>query len=108
MKEGRAISDQPDAYYQEWVARLNVTPELVADAERIAGKPIGDMIVEDWGTMLRQMSEDARLLGTAMARHGAENLGELADAMHPDDDHADLRAALQRAVTILILEEGQR
>jgi hypothetical protein len=37
------------------------------------------------------------------------NLGELADAMHPDDDdYADLRAALQRAVTILILEEGQR
>jgi hypothetical protein len=29
--------------------------------------------------------------------------------MHPDDDdYADLRAALQRAVTILILEEGQR
>jgi hypothetical protein len=63
------------AYYQEWAARLNVPPELVADPERIAGKPIGDMIVEDSGTTLRQMSEDAELLGTAMARHGADNLG---------------------------------
>jgi hypothetical protein len=32
------MSDQPGAYYPEWAARLNVTPELVADAERIAGK----------------------------------------------------------------------
>lgn len=101
------MSDQPDAYYQEWAARLNVAPELIADAERIAGKPIGEMIVEDWDTMLGQMQEDALLLGTAMARHGAENLGELADAMNSDDDdYADLRAALQRAVTILILEKG--
>ena len=40
---------------------------------------------------------------------GAENLGELAEASHPEDDnYADLRAALQRSVRILILEEGQR
>lgn len=108
-EEGPAMSDQPDAHHQEWAARLNVEPELVADAERIAGKPIEDMIVEAArGTKLRQTAEDTMLLGTAMAQHGAENLGELAEAMHPDDDAADLRAALRRAVTILILEEGQR
>lgn len=67
------------------------------------------MIVEAArGTVLRQISEDEGLFGTAMAWHPAENLGEVADAMHPDDDCADLRAALQRAVTILILGEGQR
>jgi hypothetical protein len=39
----------------------------------------------------------------------ATNLGELADAMHPDDDdYAALRSALQRAVIILILEKGQQ
>jgi hypothetical protein len=83
------MSDQPDAYYQEWAARLNVTPELVADAERITGKPIADMIAEDRDTTLRQIEEDAKLLGTAMARHGADDLFE-------------------RAVTIEILEKGQR
>ena len=100
------MSDQPDAYYEDWAARLNLTPEFVADAERIAGKPVGDLIAENRCTET-QMEQDAMLLGSAMARHAVNNLSELADAMRSDDDAGALRAALQRAITIMILGEGQ-
>jgi hypothetical protein len=59
------MTDKPVEYYQEWAARLATlarddgdepafTPEFVTDAERLSGKPIAEMTVEDWKTVQAQ------------------------------------------------------
>ena len=112
-------SDKPAEYYRMWADRLNLTPQDVATAERLSGKPIAQMSLDDLDKVIMQLhgelvaeeadvdqfSADANLFIAAMRRRGAATMGNLFAMLTPDDDdYAEVNDARKRMETRLRAE----
>lgn len=123
------MTDQPDSYYEEWADRLNrkvsgldVNAEFVRTIERLSGKPIGEMSIQDWDaahalhqaestvklSRLNMSIEDMTLFKAAMEQRGVNTVDELFTSLRPgDDDYVELMTARHRLSAILRLEADE-